>query len=195
MRRCTLAQALAFLIDRAELAQMLMCLLEMPADRLIVLDGFPGPALEPVGQARMQLRARALQNTAIGRVADQHVVEAQRRLAEEPADIRLDQLTAPQRFEPRVEVSDLARQEMGERRARKLTADDRGALQHDPLLGAQPLDAGGQQRLDRRRHLEVGELLPMLFVGPQGLVSCLELLLVGVREAALLCDRGCELGL
>jgi len=72
--------------------------------------------------------------------------------------VRLNQLTAPQCFEPRVEVGDLARQEMGESGARKLTADDRGALEHGPFLGSQPFDAGGQQRLDRRRHLDGGEV-------------------------------------
>ena len=63
------------------------------------------PAREPVGEALVQLGARALQDAAIGGVADQHVVEAQRRLAEEPAGVGLDQLAPPQRLEPRVEVA------------------------------------------------------------------------------------------
>ena len=67
-------------------------------------------------RSAVQLGARALQQAPVGGVADQHVVEAQRRLAEEPAGVGLDQLAAPQRFEPRVEVG-RARAAAGARRA------------------------------------------------------------------------------
>ena len=87
-----------------ELAQVLVRLLEMPADRLVVLDGVADPRLDPVGEALVQLGARALEQAAVGGVADQHVVEAQHRLAEEPAGVGLDQLAAAQRLEARVEV-------------------------------------------------------------------------------------------
>ena len=156
--RRPLAEGAALRVDRAELAQVLVRLLEVPADRLVVLDGLADPALEPVGEAAVQLRARVLQQAPVGRVADQHVVEAQRRLAEEPAGVGLDQLAAPQRLEPRVEVADLARQQVGDGGARELPPDHRGALEHRALLRTQPLDAGGEQRLDGRRHLERGEL-------------------------------------
>ena len=49
---------------------------------------------------------------------------------------------------------DLARQQMRDRRARELPPDDRRALEHRALLGTQPLDAGGEQRVDGGRHLE-----------------------------------------
>ena len=65
-----------------------MRLLEMPADGLVVLGGVADLRLDPVGEARVQLGARALEQAPIGGVADQHVVEAQHRLAEEPAACR-----------------------------------------------------------------------------------------------------------
>src|SRR5262249_56840822 len=41
-----LAEGAPVRVDRPELAQMLVGLLEMPADRLVVLDGFAGAAFE-----------------------------------------------------------------------------------------------------------------------------------------------------
>ena len=98
----------ALRVERTELAQVLVRLLEVPADRLVVLGGVADPRLDPVGEAAVQLGARALEQAPVGRVADQHVVEAQHRLAEEPAGVALDQLAAPQRLEPRVELAAFA---------------------------------------------------------------------------------------
>jgi hypothetical protein len=47
---------------------------------------------------------------------------------------------------------------VGDGAARELAADHRRALQHQPLFGPQPLDARGEQRLDRRGHLDLGQL-------------------------------------
>ena len=116
--------------------------------------------LDPVGETRMQLGARALQEPAIGRVADQHVVEAQGRLAEEPAGVGLDELAAAERFEPRIEIADLAGQKVRDGRARELPPDHRGPLEHGALLRTEPLDTGRQQGLDGGRHLEGGDLDP-----------------------------------
>src|SRR5262249_58557017 len=87
--------------DRAELPQVLMRPLEVPPDRLVVLDRLADPALNPVADAGVQLRPRALEHPAVRRIADEAVVEAQRRLAQEPRGIGLDQLAAPQRLQPR----------------------------------------------------------------------------------------------
>ena len=158
MARGPLAEGPALRVDRAELAQMLVGLLEVPAERLVVLDGPRGARLQPVGEAAVQLRAGVLEQAPVGRVADQHVMEAQHRLAEEPAGVGFDELAAPQRLEPRVEIADLARQELGQRSPREVPPDHRGPLQDRALLRTQPLDAGGQQRVDGGRHLEIGEL-------------------------------------
>ena len=159
--RRALAERAPLRVDRAQLAQVPVRLLEVPADRLVVLDRLADPALDPVGEASVQLRPRALQHPAVRRVADQPVVEPQRRLAEEPGGVGLDQLAAPQRFQPRVEIAlRLARQQVRDGRARELPPDDRGPLQHQAVLRAQPLDARREQRVDGRRHLEGGEIDP-----------------------------------
>ena len=148
----------AAVVERTELAQMPVRLLQVPADRLVVLDRLPDPALEPVGEAAVQLGARALQEPAIGGVADQHVMEAQHRLAQEPAGVGLDQLAPPERLEPGVEVADPAGQQLGDGGARELPSDHGGALEHGALLGCEALEAGGEKRVDGGRHLEGGEL-------------------------------------
>ena len=140
---------------------MLVRLLEVPADRLVVLDAASPTRLSSQSAKRSCSSARVpFKMPPVGRVADQHVVEAQRRLAEEPAGVGLDQLAPPQRLEARVEIGDLARQQMRDGGARELPPDDRGALEHRALLRTQPLDAGGEQRLDGGRHLEVGRARP-----------------------------------
>ena len=113
---------------------------------------------DPVGEARMQLGARALEQTAVGGVADQHVVEAQHRLAEEPAACRARSARcgAATRGARRARCH-CDRSSAATRAAREVAADDGGALEHGALLGAQALDARRQQRVDRRRHLERGE--------------------------------------
>ena len=141
-------------VERSEFAQERVRLLEMPADRLVVLGRVADLRLDPVCDRRVQLGARALQQAPVRRVADQHVMEAQHRLAEQPAGVALDQLAAAQRFEARVEIAGLARQQRRDGAAREVAPDDGGAFEHRALLGPQPLDARGEQRVDRRRHLE-----------------------------------------
>ncbi len=137
-----------------------MRLLEVPADRLVVLGRVADAAFDPVGELRVQLGARALQEAAIGRIADQHVVEAQDRLAEEPAGIALDELAPAERLEPGVELlaSRALRprpsEERRHRAPREVPADHRRTLEHVALLGSQTLDARRQQRVNGRGHLE-----------------------------------------
>src|SRR5262249_60665754 len=97
MARGALAESARMIVEQAQVAQALVRLLEMPADRFIVLDGLADPFLDPVRQASVQLGARLLEQAAVRRVADQCVMEAQGRLADEPAGGGLDQLAAAQR--------------------------------------------------------------------------------------------------
>ena len=159
--RRAVAERAPALVERAQLGEVPVRLLEVPADRLVVLDRPLDPALEPVGDAFVQLRPRALQHPAVRRIADEAVVEPERRLAQEPGGIGLDQLAPPERLDPRVEVPlRFPRQQVRHRRARELPPDDRRPLQHQPILRPQPLDARRQKRVDRRRHLEGGEIDP-----------------------------------
>ena len=96
---------------------MLVRLLEMPADHLVVLDGIARTRLDPVREARVQLGTRSLEHAPVCGVADQHMVETQDRLAEKPAGVTLDQLASCERFEPRVQVRDVAGEQLGDRAA------------------------------------------------------------------------------
>ncbi len=145
-------------IERTELAEILMGLLEVPSDGLVVLHGLAGGFLEPVGDLRVQLGPRPLEQPPVGGVAHEVVMESQGRLTEEPAGVGLDQLAPPQRCEPGLEGRTLTGQQVGEGGARELSADDRGVLQHGTVLRSQTLDARGQQGVNGRRHLELRHL-------------------------------------
>src|SRR6185369_13613543 len=134
-----------------------MRLLEVTADRLIVLRGIADLRADPVGQSRVQLGARALQEPPVRGVADQNVMEAKRRLAEEPARVALDQLAPVERLETGVEVGAVPLEQGSDGASREMPADDRGTLEHGALFGAESLDARGKERMDRRRHLERGQ--------------------------------------
>jgi hypothetical protein len=158
--RRALAERAAVRVDLPELPQVLMRLLEVPADGLVVLDRVAGLARDPVGDTLVQLRPRPLEHATVGGVAGEAMVEAQRRLAQEPGRVGLDQLAAPERFQARVEIGLLPRQQVGEGGARELPADHRRALEHRAFLRTQPLDANGEQRVDGGRHLELRDLDP-----------------------------------
>src|SRR5262249_61060996 len=104
--------------EGAGLAQVLVRLLGVPADRLVVLDRVTHSSLEPVGEARVQIGAGVLEETPVGGVADQHVMEAERGLAEVPARVRLDELAPTERFWPRIENGRFPRRPLGDAGAR-----------------------------------------------------------------------------
>ena len=104
----------------------------------------------------MQVRARALQDATVRGVPDERVMEPQRRLAGEGRGIGFDQLAPSQRLEPPLEVAAcVGRQEIRDGGAGELAPDDCRSLEHDALLRTEALDAGREQRVDRRRHLQV----------------------------------------
>src|SRR5262249_60430992 len=118
-----LTERAALHVERAELAQVPVRLLEVPADRLVVLDRVAHPSLEPVGEACVQVGARVLEEAPVGRITGEHMVEAERGLAEVPARVRLDELAPTERFEPRIEIGRFARQQTADGGARELPAD------------------------------------------------------------------------
>src|SRR5262249_20890555 len=99
-------------IERTQLAQILMGLLEVPSDGLVMLDGLAGGCLEPAGDPRVQLGPCFLQQAAIGGVPRQVVMEPQGRFSEAPAGVGLDQLAPPQRCETGIELRMLTRQQV-----------------------------------------------------------------------------------
>src|SRR5581483_3085683 len=64
-RRRALAERAAPRVERIDLEAVLVRLLEMEADRLVVLDRLAGAALDPVGEALVQLGARLLEQPPV----------------------------------------------------------------------------------------------------------------------------------
>jgi hypothetical protein len=146
------------MVEGAEIVQQLMRLLEMPADRLVVLGIVAGFRFDPIGELRVQRGTPAFQEAAVRRVADENMMKAQHRLAEKPARVRLDQFRPAERLEPCVQHAPAAAEQRRNGAAREVTADHRRVLEHRALLRTQPLDARGEQRVDRRRHFQRGEI-------------------------------------
>ena len=74
--------------------------------------------------------------------------QSRSRLPKELAPHELLQVTASR-------LASLLWEEFDDRIERRLLADDSNALEDRPLAGSEPLDAGGEERLDRRREWEV----------------------------------------
>ena len=108
--------------------------------------------LEPVGEARMQARAQLLRHRRVGDVADQHVVEAEAVVAREERAVGAHELLAPERRAAcrRRRPRPRAARSTAPRWKRRPSTD--AALDDRALLGLEPVDARGEQRLDRRRH-------------------------------------------
>ncbi len=66
-------------VERAELRQVAMGLLEVVAEDLLVLGcALAVHAVRPLDELLVERRARALENALVGGVADEDVVEAER---------------------------------------------------------------------------------------------------------------------
>ena len=79
-----LAERAGLVVDRAELGAVAVGLLEVVAEDLLVLGhAVAGRALEPVGELLVQRGAELLRGRAVGGVADEDVLEAERGLAGE----------------------------------------------------------------------------------------------------------------
>src|SRR5215212_2704112 len=88
-----LSQRGGVVVVGAELDEMHVRLLEMPAERLFVFGRVVAGAFgEPVGVALVQFGARALEEAPVRGVADQRMMETKHWVAEKPRAIGLDQL-------------------------------------------------------------------------------------------------------
>src|SRR2546428_2221021 len=89
----------------------------------------------------------------------------------------LDEVLADEREKPLFELrSLLGCEELGDRGTLECSSFDRRSLEHRALARAQPIDAGGEERVDARRHddasalrLEGDELLEEKRVALRGL--------------------------
>ena len=111
--------------------------------------------LHPRADLEMQIGSGALEQPSVRGVADQHVVEPDDRFVAPVGAGRLDLLLAAQPLDHGVEiVAAGVGQQRGQGAERELRPDDRRQLEHPSLGVGEALDAGGEQRLDRRRHLD-----------------------------------------
>jgi len=117
------------------------------ADHLVELLA---PAVEPVGEALVQLGAELLRDALVGGVADQHVAEAEGVL---DRLMRADELLADERRQLSSRGPAVVRSELRESLPLELEADDGGTLDHLSLLIGERVEASSEKRLNRRRHI------------------------------------------
>src|SRR5215211_5664278 len=139
-------------------------LLEVVARELRVLAGVrAGPILEPPRVPFVKVRTQLLRDQAVRGVADQDVFEAVTLLVREVRRARTDELAADQTLKARIEIpAGFLRKQLRKRRSVEASPLDRRPLDHLALAARKSVDAGCQDRLDRRREGRRGvpELLP-----------------------------------
>ena len=125
----------------------------MVADELVQLDE-RRLVLEPVGEAAVQVCANGLREGVVGGVADEQVAEAEAVLAGELRSFGADQLVPDERCESWQHVG-LVRGERLHGAAVEDLALDCSALEHRALLRLELVESRGQERPQRRRHLDL----------------------------------------
>ena len=151
-------------IGRAELHPVAIRLLQVIPDDLVgrVLSELRD---EPVDVPLVQRRALPLGNRVVRGVADEDVTETKAVVSWQRRPVGSDQLLANERQQVRADRGSLG---LGQQRSDGAAVEeppfDRAALDHGALRLAELVDARGQQRLQRRRHLELA--VPAL--GPHG---------------------------
>ena len=114
--------------------------------------------VEPVGEAFVQLSTDFLRGSAVGGVADEDVAEAEGILIRQARALRLDEPSAHKPLKKRSPPPRVRRD--GDSAAPELLADDGCRLEQGPLSRGEPIETGGEQRLDRVGH---GQLVAVLF--------------------------------
>src|SRR5207249_2830147 len=144
----------------AELETVAVGALEVIAEDLLELgQPLAHLALQPVRVALVEGGPERLRHGVVRRVADQDVAEPEAVVAEELRTVRADELLPDERDQRRSEQrTRLRRQQLAQRAAVEAPALDRRALDHRPLVRLEPVDARGEERLERRRDDEVAAL-------------------------------------
>ena len=110
--------------------------------------------LEPLGEAAVQFGAGRLRERVVGGVADQEVAEAVCVLAAAARPVGTDEIAPHERREARCHLV-LLRCERLHRAAVEELPFDRAALEHPPLRLVELVEPRGEQRPQRRRHLDL----------------------------------------
>src|SRR6266511_3245938 len=137
-----------------ELLTVAVRLLEVVADDL-GRRGVAQPVPEPLGEALVEVGALTLRDRLVGRVADEHVTEAEAVITGQDRLIWSDERLAHQREELGADAGALGfREELHDGAAMEDAPFDRAALEHRALLRREPVDARRQERLERQRDRE-----------------------------------------
>ena len=127
-----------------------MRLLEVVPDDLVPFDQVV--RREPVGELLVQLRARRLRQRLVRGVADEQVAKAVPLVLGEGRRGRADELLAHERRQMRLDVgANKTGRELRHRSTMEHLALDRAALHHDADVAVERVDAGLEERVDRRR--------------------------------------------
>ena len=155
----------------AELRAVAHCLFEVVPDDLVELDQSAAP-LQPGGESSWSSARVAFGSASY---AASRISRWRNRYASSPASVarsgRISSLrTRPTRF--RVDIVAAVRCQLAHGPAMEHLALDRAALDHRTLVGAEPVEAGLQQRLDRGRHLDASTLAARARPSPRRTTGC-----------------------
>ena len=151
-RRRAPRESVETVIGAVELESVAVGAFEVIADDLVLLDQL-GVPLEPVGEPLVQLGARLLRERVVSGVADQEVPEAERVVVGERRLIRPDHVLAHegQKVGWDVVAAHVRCQLLHNTSVEHLPLDGT-TTDHVAFLRAEPVEAGLQERLDRRGH-------------------------------------------
>ena len=172
-----------------ELGEQGRGLVEVERADLEQLDA--GALAEPVGERTVQVGARALRETGVRHLADEHVLDLERLLAVDGrARLAHDEVAEQELVERGMDVVHLRRQPL-QRPEHEDPAHHGGALEQQPLRAGQPVDARGDERLQRVRD-PLGAAARALREHAHGLLD-VERVALGLREHGLGVDADVEL--
>ena len=151
------------LVERAELLQVAERLLQVIAVDLLelpVVDVVSRvEALGPDDEALVQIGAGALEQPVIGRVPNEQVMEPITGIELLGRLLGLDKLLAGERLQVvGHRRRDRRRDELSDGGDGEVLPNHRCRLDHLTLVALEHVEACGQQGLDRRRHLQVGQV-------------------------------------
>ncbi len=137
-------------VGAVELRPVAVRLLEVVPDDLVSFDEIV--RREPVGELLVELGARRLRQRLVRRVADEQMAEAVPLVLGKRRGGRADELLAHERRQMRLDVgANKTGRELRYRSTMEHLALDRAALHHDADVAVERVDAGLEERVNRRR--------------------------------------------
>jgi hypothetical protein len=179
-------------VGRAELDAVAVSLLEVATQDLVELRRVGAhPLLEPPGEALVQVGPHLLGDGPVGGVLDEQVAEPEGVLARGAFGVGHDELLADERLQGPPHLGPvLLGGQLGHRSPLEDLPHHAGPLDQGQLRPVEPLEAGGEQGLDRRRYGIHGDVAR----GGPSTVPLLEDPVVDEHQKHLLDEQGVALG-